>query len=105
MAARKYSAVRGWIEIFVAMPGGGGGAGLRLAIADDAGDDQVGAIKGGAEGGRESIAQLSPFMNDSWIHWTQMAGKRVRPRKVFDEALQSRSVWGELREIPHQSVL
>ena len=45
------------------MPGGGQRAGLGFAVADDAGDDQVGIVEGGPEGMADRISQLAPLMN------------------------------------------
>jgi hypothetical protein len=47
---RQYRAVRDGVDKFVAVPRGGERAGLGLAVADDAGGDQVGVIHHGAEG-------------------------------------------------------
>src|SRR5439155_20459405 len=44
----KDDAVADWIKKFIRMPACGHGAGLGFAIADDAGDDEVGIIEGGA---------------------------------------------------------
>ena len=51
------------VEELGAVPRGGGRTGLRLAVADDAGDDQVRIVEGRAERRRQRIAQLAP----SWM--------------------------------------
>ena len=45
MQNRQHRAVRGRIEKLVGMPRRGQRSGLRLAIADDAGDDEIGIIE------------------------------------------------------------
>ena len=47
---RQHAAVAGRVEELVAVPARGQRAGLGLAVADDAGDDQVGVVERGAEG-------------------------------------------------------
>ena len=47
---RQHRAVRDGVDELVAVPRGGERAGLGLAVADDAGGDQVGVIHHGAEG-------------------------------------------------------
>ena len=58
-------AVGGGVEEFVGVPGGGEGAGLGFAIADDAGDDQIGIIENRAEGMADRVAKLAAFVNRS----------------------------------------
>jgi len=45
------------------MPGGGEWPGLGLTIADDARDQQVRVVEGGAKGMRERISELAPFVD------------------------------------------
>ena len=47
---RQNGAVRHRVEELVRMPAGRERAGLSLAVADDAGDDQIGVVERGAEG-------------------------------------------------------
>jgi hypothetical protein len=49
MQNRQHRAVGHWIEEFVGMPCGGQRSGFRLAIADDAGDDEIGVVEHRAE--------------------------------------------------------
>ncbi len=48
MKDRQDCAVALWIEEFVGVPARGEGAGFGFTIADDAGDDQIGVVEGGA---------------------------------------------------------
>jgi len=45
MQNRQHRAVGYWIEKLVRMPGGGQRTRLRLAIADDAGHDEIGIVE------------------------------------------------------------
>ena len=56
-------AVADGIEEFVGVPGGGERAGLGFAVADAAGDDEVGVVEGRAEGVRERVAELAAFVD------------------------------------------
>ena len=60
---RQHRPIGDRIEELVGMPGRGQGAGFRLTIPDDTGDDQIRVVKRGAEGVAERIAQFPP----SWI--------------------------------------
>jgi hypothetical protein len=45
------------------MPGSGEGTRFRLAIADDAGDDEIGIVERCSEGMTERVAQLAALMD------------------------------------------
>ena len=45
------------------MPAGGQRPGLRLAVAHDAGHDQVGVVEGRAVGVRQGVAQFTAFVD------------------------------------------
>ena len=51
---RQHAAVAGRVEELVAVPAGGERPGLRLAVADDAGDDQVRVVERGPVGVAQS---------------------------------------------------
>ena len=51
------------IEKLVGMPRGGERPGLRFAVADDAGDDEVGIVEDGPERVAERIAQLAALVD------------------------------------------
>src|SRR6266516_5653836 len=92
----------GRIKKLVAMPGGSGRSGLRLAIADDAGHNQIGIIHGSAKGGRQRIAQFSSFVNGSWntrieVTW-KSAGPGKAAHKFFNPDAIERQVWIEFTE-------
>lgn len=60
------SARLGRVKILDGMPGCSGRTSLGLAIADNTGHDEVGLVHDGAEGNRESIAQLATLMDRAW---------------------------------------
>ena len=60
---RQHAAVASRVEKLVAVPAGGQRAGLRFAVADDAGDDQVRVVERGAVGVAQRVAELAAFVN------------------------------------------
>ena len=68
-------AIAGRAEELVDVPGGGEGAGFRLAIAHQGRDDQVGIVERGAARLREHVAELSPSWMEpgvSGVQWLPM---------------------------------
>ena len=63
MKDRKNRAITCRIQKLVGVPTGGKRAGFRLAVADDAGDDQIRIVESGAIGVDQGIAQFSAFVN------------------------------------------
>ena len=60
---RQHRTVPGRVDELVRMPCGGERAGLSLAIADDAGDDEVGVVERRAIGVRQAIAELAALVD------------------------------------------
>ena len=56
-------AVGDGVEEFVGVPGGGEGAGLGFAVADAAGDEEVGVVEGGSVGVGEGVAELAALVD------------------------------------------
>src|SRR5437899_2368999 len=50
------------VEEFVGMPARRQRSSFRLAVADDAGDDQIGVVEGRSVGVRDGIAELAAFV-------------------------------------------
>ncbi len=63
MEDREHAAVSGRIEELVAVPAGGERSGLRLAVADDAGDDQVRVVERCPIGVAQGVPELAPLVN------------------------------------------
>src|SRR6185437_16317930 len=53
------------VEELVRVPAGREGPGLGLAVADDAGDDEVGVVEGRAERVRERVPELASLVDRS----------------------------------------
>jgi hypothetical protein len=80
---RQHGAVGRRVEELVAVPAGGERAGLGLAVADDAGDDQVGIVERRAEGVAE--ARLSSLCCFSMLEFMP---ESVPSRRVFQVGMQ-----------------
>ena len=75
---RQHGAVVRRVEELVAVPARGQRAGLGLAVADDAGDDQIGVVERGPEGVAEAVAQLAPFVDRARRLRRDVAGNAAR---------------------------
>ena len=89
---RQHGAVAGRIEELVRMPGGGQRAGLRLAVADDAGDDQLRVVEGGAEGMRQGVAQFAALMDGAGRLRRDVAADAARIGELLEQALHAGGV-------------
>ncbi len=72
------------------------GAGLGLAVADDAEDDEPGIVKGGAERVREGVAELSAFVDAAGRLGGDVAGDAARERELLEEKGEA---FGVLRDV------
>src|SRR5580658_581403 len=80
----QHGAVRNRIEELVGLPGSRQRAGLCFAIADDAGDDEIGVIESGSKGMAEGVTQFPAFMD--------------RPRSGGGDVAGNAAGKGELRK-------
>jgi hypothetical protein len=85
---RQHRAVAGGIQELVGMPGGGQRAGLRLAVADHAGDDQGRIVEHRPEGMAERIAQLAAFVDRARAIRGGVAGNAAGKGELLEEPLQ-----------------
>ena len=74
MQDRQDGAVGGGVEEFVGVPGGGERAGFGFAVADDAGDDQIGIVEYGAEGVADGISEFAAFVDRAGTFGGDVAG-------------------------------
>jgi hypothetical protein len=77
------------IDKFVGMPARGQGTSLRLPVADNTSDDQVGIVEHSAIGVEQRISELAAFMDGSGGFWRDMAGNAVGPGELAEKPLQS----------------
>ena len=88
MQDRQHRAVGDRIEELVGMPCGGQRPGLRLAIADDAGDDELGIVEHRPERMAERIAQFAALVDRARTLRRGVAGNSAGKRKLQEELPQ-----------------
>ena len=71
--------------------------GLGLAVADDAGDDQLGVVERGAEGVQERVAELAALVDRAGCRHAHVARDPARRRELAHELQQPRLVGGDAR--------
>ena len=76
------------IEELGAMPGRGGWTGFGLAVADDAGDDEIRIVECGAEGGCQRVTKLSALVDGARHGRAEVAGESARPGEGPHEPLE-----------------
>jgi len=91
---RQDGSVGRGVDELVGVPTRGQRAGLGLAVADDAGDDQVGGVKGGAEGVELAVAVAVAGADGE----VEMLGATVGPfaaAALLGGARRRWSCWGQ----------
>ena len=94
---REHAAVSGRIEELVAVPAGGERSGLRLAVADDAGDDQVRVVERGPVGVAEGVPELAALVNAARRLGRDMAGDASREAELLEQLPHPIGVLADLR--------
>ena len=79
------------------MPARGQRPGLGLAVADDAGDDQVGVVERRAVGVRERVAELAALVDRAGRLRRHVAGDAARERELGEEPLHALLVLRDVR--------
>ena len=85
---RQHGAVGDRIEELVRVPCGGERPGLRLAVADDAGDDEIGIVEHGSERMAERIAQLAALVDRARALRRRVAGDASGKRELEEQLSQ-----------------
>ena len=70
------------------MPGGRQRAGLRFAVADHRGDDQIRIVERRAAGMREHVAQFAAFVNRAGSLRRAVAADAAGKRELLEELAQ-----------------
>src|SRR5262245_36766650 len=78
------------------MPAGGEWSRLRLAVADDAGDDQVWVVVGGSVCVRDCVSELAALMHRAWCLGSYVAGNTSRERELGEESRHALYVLGDV---------
>ena len=94
---RQDDAVVDGIEELVRVPACGQRSGFGLAVADHAGDEEVGIVEGRAVGVREGIAEFAAFVDRAGRFGGDVAGDAAGERELREEPLHALLVLGDLR--------
>ena len=94
---RQNNAVRHRIEELVAVPRGCQRAGLRLAVTDNHGCDQVGVIQHRTEAVRQRITQFTALVDGARGLRGNVAGNAARERELLEQALHALGVLADVR--------
>src|SRR5262245_32966134 len=97
MQDRQYDAIGDRVQELVGMPAGGEGPCFGLAIADNAGDDEIGVVVGGAVRVRDSVPQLPALMYRAWRLRRHVTRNAAWERKLLEKALHTLFVRGDIR--------
>ncbi len=89
-------AVAGGVEKFVGVPACGERAGFGFAVADDAGDPEVGIVEDGAEGVGEGVAKLAAFVDGAGGFGGDVAGDAAGKGELLEEAFHACFVLGDV---------
>ncbi len=94
---RQDGPVRPRVEELVAVPARRERPGLGLAVPDDAGDEQVGIVEGGALGVHERVAELAPLVDRARRLRRRVAGDAAGEGELLEEDLDPLRVLGDVR--------
>ncbi len=94
---RQHGAVVHRVEELVGVPGRRQRPGLRLAVADHAGDHQVRVVEGGAVGVRERVAEFAALVDGARRLRCHVARYAAGERELLEEAGHAGRVPGDVR--------
>ena len=89
---RQHGAVVGGVEELVGVPARGQRSGLRLAVADDAADEQVRVVEHRAVGVHERVAQLAALVDRPRRLGRDVAGDAAGERELAEQHAHARLV-------------
>ncbi len=81
----QHRAIGGGVQEFIAVPRGGQRAGLRFAVAHNAGGDQIGIVEHRAKGVGKAVAQLAALMDGARRFRSYMAGDAAGEGKLLEQ--------------------
>ncbi len=94
---RQYGAVADRVQELVGVPGGGQRAGLRLPVADHAGDQQFRVVEGRAVGVRQGVAEFTALVNGAGGLGGDMAGHPAGEGELLEQPGHAGRVPGDVR--------
>ena len=94
---RKNGAIPGGVEELVGVPARGQRARLGLAVADDARDEEVGVVEGGAERVGERVSELAALVDRPRRLRRDVAGHAAGEGELAEQAAEAVLVLGDRR--------
>ena len=94
---RQHGAVADRIEELVRLPCRGQRAGLRFAIADDTGDDQIGIVERCPKRMAQRVPQLATLMDRTRRLRRHVAGDPARERELREQPLEPGLILADVR--------
>ena len=94
---RQHGPIVRRVEELVGVPARGQRAGLGLAVAHDAGDNQIRVVERRAEGVAQAVAQLAPLVDRARRLGSDVTGDAAREGELLEELLHPRHVLGDVR--------
>ena len=94
---RQDGAVRRRVQELVRVPRRGERPGFRLAVADDARDDQVRVVECGSERVRERVAELAALVDRARHFGRGVARDPARERELLEQSLNALRILGDVR--------
>ncbi len=94
---RQHRPVGHGVQKLVGMPPGGERAGLRLTVADDAGDEQVGVVESGAIGVGERVTEFAALVDGTGGLRRHVGRDAARERELAEERAHPVLVLGDVR--------
>ena len=93
---REHTPVAGRIKELVAVPAGREWAGFGLAVANDAGDDQVGIVEGRAIGMAQGVSKLAAFVNTAGRFRRDVARNTAGKAELLEQPLHALRVLADV---------
>ena len=97
MQDRQDDAVARRVEELVRVPARGQRARLRLAVADDAADEQIGVVERCSVGVRDGVAELAPFVDRARCLRRDVARDAAGERELAKELAEAGLVLRDVR--------
>ncbi len=94
---RQHRPIGHGVQELVGMPRGGERSGLRLTVADDAGDEQIGVVESGAICVGERVTELAAFVDGTGGLRGHVGRDAAGERELAEERAQPVLVLGDVR--------
>ena len=93
---RQHRAIANGIQELVRMPARGERTGFRLAVAHDAGDDELRVVEGRAIGVRQCIAELATLVNRTRSLRRNVTRDAAGKRELTEQSPEAVDVFGDV---------